>query len=168
MTTGVAQMSRRALLLCSVVLCSEVLWGCTRPYQVGDHVLVEWGEDRLLYPAFITEVRDRSRYRIHYEGYPARWDETVDLTRIKGRVTGKVIPPPPPLKVRLARGINDQEGSQAPVSQFKEGDRIRVKWRNSVYRASVLEVVSATEIRVRYEAHESAWDEVVPVSRIVD
>ncbi len=145
-----------------------LLLGCSRPYQVGDHVLVEWGEDHLLYTAFITEVRDRSRYRVHYEGYPSRWDEIVDLTRIKGRVSGKVTPSPPPLKVRLARGLKGQEGENAPVSQFKEGDKIRVKWRNSVYRASVLEVVSATEIRVRYEGHESAWDEVVPVTRIVD
>jgi hypothetical protein len=136
---------------------------------VGDYVLVEWGEDKLLYPAFITEVKGQSRFRVHYEGYPTRWDEIVSLPRIKGRVEGKVKPPPPPLKVRLAQGIKPKKkGETAPVSQFKEGDRVKVKWRESIYRANVLEVVSATEVKVRYEGHESAWDEVVPVTRIVD
>jgi hypothetical protein len=143
--------------------------GCSRPYQVGDHVLVEWGEDLHLYPAFILEVKDKSRFKVHFEGYPSRWDETVQLPRIKGRVEGEVLPPPPPLKVRLASGVSPTaEGERTPVSQFQVGDRIKVKWRESVYRADVMEVVSAGELKVHYEGHESAWDEVVPVTRIVD
>lgn len=157
-------LARRSLLLLAL---SVPVFGCSRPYQVGDHVLVEWGEDQLLYPAFIIEVKEQSRYRVHYEGYPTRWDEVVPLPRIKGRVEGKVAPPPPPLRVRLATGIKP-EGDNSPVSQFKEGDRIRVKWRESIYPASVIEVVSANEIKVHYDGHENAWDEVVPVSRIVD
>lgn len=160
------QFPRRPLLFLPL-LC--VFPACKRPYQVGDYVLVEWGEDKLLYPAFITEVKSPSRFRVHYEGYPTRWDEIVSLPRIKRRVTGKVTPPPPPLKVRLAQGIKPtKNGETAPVSQFKEGDRVKVKWRESIYRATVIEVVSATEVKVHYEGHESAWDEVVPVTRIVE
>lgn len=158
--------SRRPLLFLPLLFLPI---GCSRPYQVGDYVLVEWGEDKLLYPAFILELKPGSRFKVHYEGYPSRWDEVVALPRIKGRATGKVNPPPPPLKVRLATGHTPKKkGDQSPVSQFKEGDRISVKWRESVYRASVIEVVSSTEVKVRYEGHEAAWDEVVPVSRIVD
>lgn len=157
---------RRAIVIgCFAGLCV----GCSRPYQVGDYVLVEWGGDQLLYPAFIIEKKDKSRFKVHYEGYPSRWDETVPLPRIKGRVEGKVTHPPPPLKVRVARGLKpEKKGTNLPVSQFKEGDRVKVKWRESVYRANVIEVVSANELKVHYEGHETAWDEVVPVSRIVD
>ena len=158
--------SRRSALLALGVMS---IGGCQRPYQVGDYVLVEWGEEKLLYPAFIIEKYENARYRVHYEGYPSRWDEVVALPRIKGRVEGKVTPPPPPRKVRLARGLKpEKKGTNVPVSQFKAGDRVNVRWRESVYRASVIEVVSATELKVHYEGHESAWDEVVPMSRIVD
>lgn len=159
--------ARSRKVLCGLLLFLAI--ACSRPYRVGDRVLVEWGEDKLLYPGFITEMRSKSRYRIHYEGYPSRWDETVALPRIKGIASGEVAPPPPPLKVRIARGISEKKrGESAPVSQFKEGDRVRVRWRDSVYRAQILEVVSASSLRIHYEAHESAWDEVVPLSRIVD
>lgn len=160
------EVGRRALLLYSSLFC---FGGCSRPYQVGDYVLVEWGEEKRFYPAYIIEKKPNARFRVHYEGYPARWDEIVALARIKGLVEGKVTPPPPPQKVRLALGLSpENKGAKAPVSQFKVGDRIKVKWRESVYRASVIEVVSASELRVHYEGHESAWDEIVPLSRLVD
>lgn len=159
-------LSRRLVL--HVVIVAFVA-GCSRPYQVGDYVLVEWGEDKLLYPAYIIEKKGNARFRVHFEGYPSRWDETISLPRIKGRVEGKVTPPPPPLKVRVFQGLkSDSKGTNVPVSQFKVGDKIKVKWRESVYRASVIDVVSVNEVKVHYEGHESAWDEVVPVSRIVD
>jgi hypothetical protein len=162
----VGALNRRGLLL---TLCLLWLSGCSRPYQVGDYVLVEWGEDKLLYPAYIIEKRVNARFRVHYEGYPSRWDEIVPLPRIRGLVEGKVTPPPPPKRVRLALGLEpEKKGTNVPVSQFKVGDRIKVKWRESVYRANVIEVVSASELRVHYEGHESAWDEVVPATRIVD
>jgi hypothetical protein len=160
------KLDRRGLLL--FASCFSIC-GCARAYQVGDYVLVEWGEDNHLYPAYIIELRPNARFRVHYEGYPARWDEVVPLPRIRGLVEGKVTPPPPPQKVRLALGLLPKEtGKDAPVSQFKVGDRIKVKWRESVYRANVVEVMSASTLLVHYDGHESAFDEVVPLSRIVD
>ena len=158
--------SRRKLLFGAVAF---VVVSCTKPYQIGDYVLVEWGEDKLLYPAYIVEKRGKSQFRVHYEGYASRWDEVVPLPRIKGRVMGKGTPPPPPRKVRVAHGLAAEEkGANAPVSQFKVGDRVMVKWRESTYRANVIEIVSTSELKVHYEGHETAWDEIIPVSRIVD
>lgn len=152
------------LLLCFPLL----LLGCARPYQVGDHVLVEWGREGRFYPGFIVEKKSRSTYRVHYEGYPVRWDEDVSLPRIKGRVTGPVTQPPPPKHVRIAQGLDlKQEGESSQLGRYKRGDRIRVRWRGTVYRATVLQVASSTEFKVHYDGHEDAWDEVVPVSRIV-
>lgn len=155
---------RRSLAL---LAAGTLLLACSRPYRVGDHVLVEWGEERLLYPAFIIERKSKSRFRVHYEGYPSRWDEDLELVRIAGHVEGEVVAPPPPLKVRIARGFDAKKSGDAPVSPFKEGDRVRVRWRESVYRAVVLEIVSTTELLIHYDGHEAAWDEVIPVSRVV-
>lgn len=158
-------MKRRTLFFLAFALSGAV--ACSRPYRVGDKVLVEWGEERLLYPAFIIEMKGKSRFRVHYDGYPSRWDEDVELARIQGYVTSAVAAPPPPLKVRVARGLGTKDAVDAPVSPFKAGDRVRVHWRESAYRAVVLEVVSSTELLVHYEGHEDAWDEIVAVSRVV-
>lgn len=159
----------RRSLLWAMFLGAALLFlgGCSRPYRVGDRILVEWGEEQLLYPAYIIEIKGKSRFRVHFEGYPPRWDEVVSLPRIQGRVSGEVTPPPPPRHVRIARGMNTKKVGDEPVSPFKKGDRVRVRWRGSAYRASVLEIVSASELKVHYEGHESAWDEVVPVSRVL-
>lgn len=140
---------------------------CSRPYRVGDYVLVEWGEDKQLYPAYITDKMSKTRFRVHYDGYPSRWDEEVGLPRIRGHVQGEPPHPPPPQRVRLAQGLSEQKEGEAPVSPFKVGDTIRVRWRESVYRANVLEIVSASQLKIHYEGHESAWDEVIETSRVV-
>ena len=72
--------------------------GCSRSYDVGDHVLVEWeGKE---YPAMIIEVPGPGRVKVHYDGYDELWDETIPRSRVKGRVTGPVAPVEPPAKVR--------------------------------------------------------------------
>ncbi len=162
-----AALSRRACLRLTAIAIVASLSACSRPYRVGDHVLVEWGEDNLQYPAYIVDKKSKSKFRVHYEGYPSRWDEDVALPRIKGRVEGEVAHPPPPKRVRLARGIDPKKKGDSPVSPFKEGDKIKVRWRDSDYRATVLEIVSSQELRIHYDGHETAWDEVIPVSRIV-
>lgn len=53
----------------------------TTTYKVGDHVQVEWHGS--WYPAKIIALPAPNRYRVHYDGYDASWDENVDPTRIK-------------------------------------------------------------------------------------
>src|SRR5690606_33016512 len=101
---------------------------CEESYRVGEYVWVEWeGRD---YPAYIIEKKGATRFRVHFDGYESRWDEDVTLDRIKGRIKGPVSPPPPPEKVARAAGISPKASSSAaPVSHYKVGDRVRVKWR---------------------------------------
>jgi hypothetical protein len=141
-----------------------LLAGCKEPYRVGEYVWVEW-EGRN-YPAYIIEKKGETRYRVHFDGYEARWDEDVTLDRIKGRITGPVAAPPAPDKVARAAGAPKASSSAEPVSPYKVGDRVRVKWRGSLYTATVLAVVAADRFLVHYEGHENAWDEVVPLDRI--
>jgi len=150
-------------LLCALLLGPA----CTRPYQIGDHVLVEWGEEGHVYPAFIVKQKSGSVFRVHFEGYPARWDEDVSLPRIRGRAGPSPAHPPPPKKIRLAQAKAEGQEDQTQLGRYKAGDRVKVMWRGSVYRAVVLELKSPTEFKVHYEGHEPAWDEVVPASRIV-
>jgi len=55
----------------------------TNVHKIGDRVRVEWHGQ--MYPAVITGIVGQERYRVHYEGYGAEWDETVGLTRIQAR-----------------------------------------------------------------------------------
>jgi hypothetical protein len=156
--------SVRGLLL----VCALATAGCQRPYRVGEHVLVEWEEGKL-YPAYVIEVKG-SRYRVHFEGYDARWDEEIGLDRIKGRATEGMTPPPPPAKVLGANAPTtgaSAKAAAAGINPFKVGDRVRVTWRGSVYAATVVEISGKDRIKVHYEGHESAWDEVVSVERVL-
>ena len=177
-----------ARALAPFVLCLALATpGCSQPYKVGDYVLVEWEEGKL-YPAYITEVSGKSRYRVHFDGYDSRWDDDFGIERIKGRVEGPVVAPPPPEKVERAsrrpEAAADSKGAApsgsgsaagaAPadsvalaVNQFKPGDRVRVTWRGSVYSAVVLEIVAQDRVLLHYEGHENVWDEVVQLERIV-
>lgn len=160
--------SRRARrLLCSVVL-GLALIGCQEPYRVGEYVWVEWEGKN--YPAYITGQKGNTRFRVHFDGYDPRWDEDVTLERIKGRVEdGKVVSaPPPPEKVARVLGLKPRASASnaPPVSPYQKGDKVRVKWRDSIYPATVIEVLSADKCRVHYDNHEDAWDEDIDAARI--
>lgn len=153
-------------------VCALTWLGCEQPYRIGEYVLVEWEEGQAPYPAYIIGTRG-TRYRVHYDGYATRWDEDVTLDRIKGRVEGHVLRPPPPKKVQRAQG-DAPSGSQAkgsasavPAGQYQVGDRVKVRWRGTVYAATVLEVQGPDKYLIHYDGHESAWDEVVSGQRIV-
>jgi len=147
-----------------------LLAGCKKPYRVGEHVLVEWEKEQPPYPAYITERVGATRYRVHFDGYDSRWDEDVSFERLLGRVEGPVSVPPPPSKVALAAGVASPKtagsAGEVAVSPYKEGDRVRVSWRGSVYSATVVKVIAKDRIEVHYEGHEAAWDEIVSTDRI--
>jgi hypothetical protein len=127
---------------------------------------VEWDEKN--YPAYIIEARGRARFRVHFDGYESRWDQDVTLDRIKGRVTGPVSAPPPPDKVARAAGVSPKASSSAaPVSPFKPGDKVKVRWRGSVYSATVVAIVAPDRFLIHYDGHESAWDETITLERVV-
>lgn len=133
-------------------------------------MLVEWEEGgSQLYPGYIIERVSETRFRIHFDGYDSRFDEDVGVDRIRGLVAGPQPVPPPPRHVARLVGIprEPDAGAALVVNPYKEGDRLRVRWRGSVYSAVVLEVVAKDRVLVRYEGHESAWDEAVPLERIL-
>jgi len=140
--------------------------GCKRPYRIGERVLVEWEEGKL-YPAYVVDVRGTARYRVHFDGYDERWDEEVGVDRIRGRIEGSVAPPPAPAKVVRAAGAPTGSGAVGLGNPYRVGDRVRVTWRGSVYAATVLEVAGKGHLLVHYDGYESAWDEKVPLERVI-
>jgi hypothetical protein len=149
------------------VLAALLATGCRERYVVGDHVLVEW--EQADYPAVIVGAEGPARFRVHYDGYDSIWDENVNVTRIKGRVRGLVLAPPPPAKV-LKRGgapASSATGSAGAPSRFKEGTRVRVDWNGKAYPATILSVLGGERYRVRYDGLGNEWDETIEVSRIV-
>lgn len=136
------------------------LAACSNPYRVGDRVLVEWEGNE--YPASILMIESAARFRVHFEGYESIWDESVPSTRIKGKVKGHVVHPPPPPKVRARMN----SGDKMPMSTFRQGDRVKVEWKGAYYPAIVLEVLRNERYRIHYEGYDANWDETVEVSRI--
>lgn len=162
-------MGRRTAALIIAGLLAVSLPGCKRPYRVGEHVLVEWEEGtNQYYPAYIVERLGETRYRVHFEGYDTRYDEDIGIDRIGGRADGPVIAAPPPKKVaRTVAAASPSASAAIVVNPYKAGDRLRVRWRCSVYPATVLDVVAKDRVRIRYDGYENAWDETVQLDRIV-
>lgn len=150
-------MISRATFLLGLALA---LAGCSNPYRVGDRILVEWeGND---YPASILVIESPGRFRVHYEGYESIWDESIPATRIKGKVKGHVIPPPPPPRVRARMS----PGNKTTASTFRQGDRVKVDWKNTLYPATIVEVLGNERYRVHYDGYDANWDENVDFTRI--
>jgi hypothetical protein len=53
-------------------------------FKVGARVRVTWRGS--VYKAVVLEVPAPDRYRVHYDGYEASWDEVVGTDRIVGMV----------------------------------------------------------------------------------
>lgn len=136
------------------------LAACSSPYRVGDRVLVEWEGNE--YPASILVIESTARFRVHFEGYESIWDESVPATRIKGKVKGHVVAPPPPPKVRARTSASNK----TPLSTFRQGDRVKVDWKGALYPATILEVLGNERYRVHYDGYDANWDETIEVSRI--
>lgn len=156
-----------ALRVAGLALCASILLaGCRDDYRIGDYVWVDWeGRD---YPAYIIDRKDKSHFRVHFDGYESRWDEDVTLERVKGRVEGQATVPPPPDKVARAMGIDPKpSGSAGAPSSYSVGDRLRVRWRGSLYGATVQSLPGPGKLLVHYEGYGTEWDEVVGEDRVV-
>jgi hypothetical protein len=145
---------RRALTILSA------LWliACSRGYDVGDRVLVEW--EGKSYPAIIIEVPQPGKVKVHYDGYDEMWDELVPRNRIKGRVEGKVPIPDPPEKVRRVAV------EAAKKNKYKIGDRVNAEFQRHYYPAIIVGVVGPERYRVHYEGYSNEFDENVGPERI--
>jgi hypothetical protein len=155
----------RGLALAAPALAALAALGCRESLRIGDHVLVQY--DGLECPGYVIEKRSETRLRIHFdfEGYD--WQDDVSVDRVLGRVREPVHPCALPERVRATLGLLGTPKTQARTSPYQVGDRVRVRWRQSIYPATVTEVRAADTVVVHYHGHEDVWDEVISIDRIL-
>lgn len=153
-----------AALLPVLAALLSALGACRESYRIGDHVLVEYDGQRC--PAYVISKKSETRVRVHFdfEGYSWQDDVSVDrlLERVDEPIQGCVLP----RRVRATLGLLATSKDQAQTSPYKVGDRVKVRWRESVYPATITEVRAADTVVVHYHGHEDAWDEAINVDRI--
>jgi hypothetical protein len=140
-----------------VLLCA-----CRESQRIGDHVLVEYDGQRC--PGYVTEKKSETRLRIHFdfEGYD--WEDDVGVDHILGRIQGPVEPCPLPHIVQATLGLLALP--KAKASPYKAGDHVRVRWRDSIYPATITDVPSPDRVVVHYQGYEDVWDETISPDRI--
>ncbi len=138
--------------------------GCRESHRIGDHVLVDYDGQQC--PAYVIDKKSDTRFRVHFdfEGYD--WQDDVSVDRVLARVREPVQGCPLPHRVRATLGLLATPKSQARTSPYKVGDRIKVRWRDSVYPATVTEIRATDSLVVHYHGHEDVWDELISVDRI--
>lgn len=149
------------------LICLSLAFGssCSRRLRIGEHVWVL--NDDVPVRAFIVERTGEARVRVQFEGCDSTWQKEITTDRITGRVSDAEANRPPArpacAPTSNARRGESTAGVSAPV---KVGDRVRVRWRGSIYNASVTGITAPDKVLVHYEGLENAWDEVVPIDRI--
>ena len=141
-----------------------VLAACRENLRIGDHVLVEYDGRRC--PGYVIDKKRDTRFRIHFdfEGYD--WEDEVAADHVLGRVQDATAECPLPARVRASLGLVETPKSPDRGSPYRVGDRVRVRWRGSVYPASVTTVLAPDTVIVHYQGHEDAWDETINIDRI--
>jgi hypothetical protein len=138
--------------------------GCRENQRIGDHVLVAYSG--LHCPGYVVDKKSDTRFRIHFtfEGY--NWEDDVAADHVLGRVEEPVADCPLPERVRATLGLVAPPQSAARSSPYQVGDRVRVRWRGSIYPATITRVLAAESVVVHYQGHEDVWDETINVDRI--
>jgi hypothetical protein len=142
------------------------LGGCADSYRIGEQVLVDYDGNRC--PGYVIEQKSRTRLRIHFDFEGYEWQDDVSSEKVLGRVKSPVASCPLPKRVRLALGLQSATAAQPEVSPYRVGDRVRVRWRESIYPATVIQLAGGDRLLVHYEGHENVWDETITADRIVD
>jgi hypothetical protein len=154
-----------AKVLAAPALAALAVFGCRESLRIGEHVLVEY--DGLECPGYVIDKKSETRLRIHFdfEGYD--WQDDVSLDRVLGKVREPVPGCALPERVRATLGLLGTPKTRARTSPYQVGDRVRVRWRQSIYPATVTEVRATDTVVVHYHGHEDVWDEVISIDRIL-
>jgi hypothetical protein len=149
----------------AVAVAAAAFAGCRENQRIGDHVIVEY--DGRHCPGYVTDKKSDTRFRIHFDSEGYDWEDDVSADHVLGRVQEPIPDCPLPARVRATLGLVETAKSPDRISAaYRVGDRVRVRWRGSVYPASVTRVLAPDTVVVHYQGHEDAWDETINVDRI--
>ena len=140
--------------------------------NVGDAVQANWHGS--WWPAEVVALEEGGQVRIHYSGWDASWDETVDRSRLALGAAPVVtfesaaVPAAPALGPLYYHGV-DRIVFGDPVTRetsLHAGQAVHVRWGNSWWSAEVLAVNADDTVRIHYTSWSSGWDETVTRSRV--
>lgn len=137
---------------------------CSRRNRVGEHIWVMY--EGVPVRAYIVERTGESRVRVQFEGCDSTWQREITTDRITERVNDTEAARPPTQPACAPSSASHKGESLGLALPYKVGDRLRVRWRNSTYNATVVGVVPPDSVRVHYEGLETAWDETITSDRI--
>ncbi|MCB9630183.1 MAG: hypothetical protein H6725_22640 [Sandaracinaceae bacterium] len=156
-------------------------------FQVGDDVLVLWGER--WWPARVERVVAEDIWQVHYEGWPAERDEIVNVARVRARVAaGRPLSPrvfgalvtlasvvgvgvgawalgvPDVVPERVPTTVTDRgpitpTGLPVPTGlRIPPGTPLEVQWNDSFYRAVTKVHYGDGSLSVHYVGWSDAFD----------
>lgn len=153
-------------------LAMTTFWGaislgvsaCRENQRIGDRVLVAY--EGMHCPGYVVDKKSDTRLRIHFsfEGYP--WEDDVPADHVLGRAVEPTTDCQLPERVRTTLGLLAAPKTSARASPYQVGERVRVRWRGSIYPATILRVLAPDSVLVHYQGYEDAWDETISTDRI--
>lgn len=124
-------------------------------FKEGDSVDVKWKDS--WWKAEVLKVK-AEKYRIHYVGWSATWDEDVSPDRVRERTDGAKTG-------SESKPAASASAEETPAGSWKVGDKVDVNWNKAWWQGKVLSI-SGSDYKVHYIGWAASWDETVPASRL--
>lgn len=175
----------KALVAVAITLFAFTASGCkkaesTEPaptvqpaaFAVGDKVDVKWNGS--WWKAEILAV-NTPKYRVHYTGWSASWDEDVTSDRVRTATAGAsqgtettaatATATAPAASSAAPVAAPTPAPASAAVAAWKVGDKVDVQWNGAWWAGQILSVNGA-QYKVHYIGWASSWDETVTTARL--
>ena len=135
-------------------------------YSAGDKVDVNWNGAWWKGEVLAT---DGAKFKIHYVGWGANWDESVPAARLRAQTADSKVGS----ESTAAAGVVSAAPTAVPADTakvattrlFKVGDKVDVNWKGAWYQGQVIGT-PGSQFRVHYIGFGANWDENVPSSRL--
>lgn len=132
------------------------------PLTAGQKIEAYWGGK--WWPAEIVSLDEDERVRIHYTGFSAASDETLERIRLrplKVAQNEREIPKPQTID-KSPEVVGDIDAS----TRLKVGQKVETRWGGAWYASKVVSVLDDGTVKVNYTGWSKQSDEVVERKRL--
>lgn len=129
---------------------------------VGQNIETKWGHT--WYPSEVIELLADGRVKIHYIGWSAGSDETVERVRLR-TARGKVAADGRGPTRKLEFGV-DGSGEITQATPLTIGQKVETKWGSTWFASEVMDLLADGKVKVHYAGWSSGSDETVERTRL--